>query len=166
LLQLLPVALFGAGFYAQGHPVIAVERKGLGIGLSGQACQGEEAPHAYSFRDPGGSVLATEKGIFRVVNAARMADLKSFLASSEFAFIGRYPLYLFWLGKWLPGRSPRRRDPCTGGAMFRRLVRGREWLYRAFNAAVFEDAVRQQFAIVRWQAVGGMERRLYLMRKN
>ncbi|MGA9058307.1 MAG: class I SAM-dependent methyltransferase [Terriglobia bacterium] len=51
-------------------------------------------------------------------------------------------------------------------AMFRRLVRGREELYRGLNAAVFEDAFRQRFEIVRWQEVEGRERRLYLMRKK
>jgi len=51
-------------------------------------------------------------------------------------------------------------------AMFRRLVRGREDLYRGLNAAVFEDAFRQRFEIIRWQEVEGRARRLYLMRKR
>ena len=51
-------------------------------------------------------------------------------------------------------------------AMFRRLVHGREELFRGLNAAVFENAFRERFDILRWQDVEGRERRLYLMRKK
>jgi SAM-dependent methyltransferase len=50
--------------------------------------------------------------------------------------------------------------------MFRRLMRGREELFRGFNAETFEDAFRQRFDILRCQEVEGRERRLYLMRRK
>lgn len=55
----------------------------------GLVYQGEEVPPAWSFRDPGGSVVAREKRIFRIINAAGRAEFKAFLAS---------PTGMRWIG--------------------------------------------------------------------
>lgn len=51
-------------------------------------------------------------------------------------------------------------------SMFRRLVRGREELYRGLDASVFETSCRRRFEIVRSQHIEGETRWLYLMRRR
>ena len=51
-------------------------------------------------------------------------------------------------------------------SMFRRLVRGREELYRHLTREYFEAAACRRFDIVRTQHTEGTERRLYLLRRR
>jgi hypothetical protein len=51
-------------------------------------------------------------------------------------------------------------------SMFRRLTRGREELHSNLTPAVFEEACRRHFDIVRSQHVEGSTRRLYILRKR
>lgn len=51
-------------------------------------------------------------------------------------------------------------------SMFRRLVRGREALHADLNSAVFEQACRRRFDIVRSQHLEGTSRWMYLLRKK
>jgi SAM-dependent methyltransferase len=50
--------------------------------------------------------------------------------------------------------------------MFRRLSRGRDELYAALHADLFERCVTSRFAIVRQCAIAGSKRTLYLLRKK
>ncbi len=52
-----------------------------------------------------------------------------------------------------------------GDPMFRRLLRGRERLYKGITEAAFEACVRERFEVVRRQPLEGSERVLYLLRK-
>ncbi len=51
-------------------------------------------------------------------------------------------------------------------SMFKRLVRGRDELYRGLTVAAFEAEVQRRFLIVQQQHVEGTDRRLYLLRKQ
>ena len=50
--------------------------------------------------------------------------------------------------------------------MFRRLVRGREELFRGLDAARFEEACRRRFDILETQHLEGATRWLYVLRRK
>ncbi len=50
--------------------------------------------------------------------------------------------------------------------MFQRIVRGRAELYRHLNRACFEAELKSRFTVVRAVRVDGLDRWLYLLRKN
>lgn len=54
----------------------------------------------------------------------------------------------------------------SGDPMFQRLLRGRDRLYSGISEAAFEACARQQFEVVRRQPLEGMQRTLYLLRKQ
>jgi hypothetical protein len=51
-------------------------------------------------------------------------------------------------------------------SMFRRLLRGREDLFRGLDAARFEDACRRRFDILEVQHLDGATRWLYVLRRK